>query len=99
MSILISTISFCIRAYLCYLTIDGIPVLANPIANEIWGEVFSLYSLLMIISRATVVMFYKKGEAPVFGAICYFCIYLVYLAITYGVLVVLTKNGILPIKI
>lgn len=99
MYILISTISFLIRAYLCYLTIDNIPILANPIANKIWGEVFSLYTFLMIISRATIGTFYKKGEAPVFGTICYFFIYVFYLVITYGVLVVLTKIGALPIEI
>lgn len=35
---LISGISFLIRAWLCYNTIDNIPILANPIANSILLE-------------------------------------------------------------
>ncbi len=94
---LLSAISFLIRAYLCYLTIDNIPILSNPIANELLGEVVSIYTILMLISRATVGLFYKRGEAPVFGTICYFFVYLIYLAITYVILLVLTNLGVLPI--
>ena len=94
---ILSGISFLIRAWLCYNTIDKIPILANSIANNILLEVVSLYTILMIVSRTIVGTFYKKGEAPVFGAIAYFVVYIFNLAITYLVLLILTKIGILPI--
>ena len=41
--------------------------------------------------------FYKKGEAPIFGAIAYFFVYLLNLGIMYAIMLVLTKIGVLPI--
>lgn len=94
---IVSLISFLIRAWLCYNSIDNIPILKNHIANNILLEVISLYTILMLISRAIVGTFYKKGEAPIFGAVAYFFVYLVNLVIMYGIMLVLTKIGILPI--
>lgn len=94
---IISFISFCIRAWFCYNTIDNIPILSNPIANSILLEVVSLYTILMVISRAIVGTFYKRGDAPVFGAIAYFFIYIINLGIMYLLMLILTKVGILPI--
>lgn len=91
---LISTISFIIRAYLCYLTIDKIPILENPIANTILLEVISIYTILMIVSRATVGRFYNRGENPTFGVIAYFFIYIIYLGIAYAILLFLTITNI-----
>lgn len=96
---IISLISFCIRAWLCYNTIDNIPILSNQIANSILLEVVSLYTILMVISRAIVGIFYKRGEAPVFGAIAYFFIYIINLGIMYLLMLILTKVEILPINI
>lgn len=94
---IISFISFCVRAWLCYNTVDNIPILSNPIANSILLEVVSLYTILMIISRAIVGTFYKRGDAPVFGTIAYFFIYIINLGIVYLLMLVLTKIGLLPI--
>lgn len=94
---IVSLISFLIRAWLCYNSIDNIPILKNNIANNILLEVISLYTILMLISRAIVGTFYKKGEAPIFGTVAYFFVYLVNLGIMYGIMLVLTKIGILPI--
>ncbi len=94
---IVSLISFLIRAWLCYNSIDNIPILENPIANNILLEFISLYTILMLISRAIVGTFYKRGEAPIFGAVAYFFVYLVNLGIMYGIMLVLTKIGILPI--
>lgn len=94
---IVSLISFLIRAWLCYNSIDNTPILKNPIANNILLEVISLYTILLLISRAIVGTFYKKGEAPIFGAVAYFFVYLVNLGIMYEIMLVLTKIGILPI--
>ena len=94
---IVSTISFLIRSYLCYCTIDKIPILKNPIANTILMEVISIYIILMLVTRRTVGKFYRKGENPVFGSILYFFIYIIYLAILYGTMLILTNLKILPI--
>ena len=53
----------------------------------------------MIITRRIVSVFYKKGEAPILGAIAYFIIYIINLEITYGIMKVLTYFNILPLHI
>lgn len=93
----ISFISLCIRIYLCYLTIDTLPIFENGVLNSIFLEAFSLYTFLMIISRGIVGRFYNKGDFPTLGAICYFFVYIVCLGVLYGTMLALTKFGILPI--
>ena len=96
---LLSIISFFIRAYLCYCTIDNIPILANPILNSILGEVISLYTILWAISYFTVGRFYDKDSDPLLGVSLYFIVYVVILGITYLLLLLLTFIGVLPIVI
>lgn len=96
---LLRVISFFIRAYLCYCTIDNIPILANPILNSILGQVISLYTILWAISYFIVGKFYDKGSNPLLGVILYFIVYIIILGITYLLLLLLTFFGILPITI
>lgn len=96
---LLSLFSFLIRAYLCYCTIDNIPILANPILNSILVEVISLYTILWAISYFVVGRFYDKGSEPLLGVILYFIVYIIILGITYLLLLLLTFFGILPITI
>lgn len=96
---LLSIISFFIRAYLCYCTIDNVPILANPILNSILGEVISLYTILWAISYFIVGRFYDKSSNPLLGVILYFIVYIIILGITYLLLLLLTFFGILPITI
>ena len=94
---IIRLISFAIRAYLCYLTIDNIPIFENYLLNSMFLEVCSLYTILMIASRLVVSIFYSKGEAPVLGSIMYFGVYLFNLELLYLVMLGSTKVGVLPI--
>lgn len=96
---LLSLFSFLIRAYLCYCTLDNIPILANPILNSILGEVISLYTILWAISYFVVGRFYDKGSEPLLGVILYFIVYVVILGITYLLLLLLTYIGVLPMVI
>lgn len=89
--------SFAIRSYLCYLTIDNIPIFENYLLNSMFLEVCSLYTILMIVSRLEVGIFYNSGEAPVLGSIMYFGFYLVNLGVLYLIMLVLTRVGVLPI--
>lgn len=94
---IIRLISFAIRSYLCYLTIDNIPISENYLLNNMFLEVCSLYTLLWFISRIEVGIFYSRGEAPVLGSIMYFGVYLFNLGVLYLIMLVLTKVGVLPI--
>ena len=94
---LISGISFLIRAWLCYKTIDNIPILQNPILNYVLLEIISLYTILMVISRNIVGLFYDRGEAPIVGTVVYFFVYIIILGIVYLLMLFFTKIGILPI--
>lgn len=94
----VATASFLIRAYLCYLTIDKIPIILDPILKELVSEIFSLYTFLMIISRLTTSLFYTKGiDSPYKGCGIYFIIYICYLFILFLIMLILTFFKILPV--
>lgn len=94
---LLSTLSFGLRAYLCYLTIDKIPIMRNEFLNYILLEIFSLYTILWLFTYGEVSLFYTKGESTNLGVIFYFIIYVINLGIMYAVMNLLTYIGILPI--
>lgn len=94
---ILSELSFFIRCYLCYLTIDNIPILKNDLLNYVLLEFISLYTILRIITYFEVRTFYNKGEDSEFGVIAYFFIYLINLAIIYTIMLGLTHFGILPL--
>ena len=94
---ILSELSFLIRCYLCYLTIDNIPILKSDLLNYILLEVISLYTILRIITYFEVGRFYTKGDDSALGVISYFFIYVINLGIMYAIMLGLTKLGILPI--
>lgn len=95
----LSAVSFCVRVYLCYITIDNIPILANSLYNNILLEIISLYTVLWFVSYFTVGLFYDSGDDPVLGVILYFVMYVIFLGIMYLIMLLLTLIGILPIYI
>ena len=94
---ILSEISFFIRCYLCYLTIDNIPILSNQMLNYVLLEVFSLYTILRIITYFETGTIYNKSDESEIGVIVYFFLYLINLGIMYVLLLILTYFGILPI--
>lgn len=94
---ILSELSLLLRMYFCYLTIDNIPILKNELWNYILLEVISLYTILRIITYFEVGKIYEKGDNSEFGVIAYFFVYIINLVVMYGILLLLTKIGILPI--
>jgi len=94
---ILKTISLIIRMYLCYVTIDNIPILKNPITNYIFLEVISLYTILRLITYFEVKIFHDEHDLSEFGVIKYFFMYLINLGILYSVMLELTKIGVLPL--
>ena len=98
---LIRSISFLIRVYFCYLTIDNVPILENPLVNHMVTEVFSLYTLLWAVTYFENGLLINKYNiySKVKRAIIYFVLYCINLGILYYIMKFLTKLHILPIKI
>lgn len=96
----VAFLSFSFRAYLCYLTIDNILIVSDPLKNQILLEVFSLYTILWAISRITTGFFYNRGiDSPYKGAGIYFLIYIFYLFVLYMLMLILTFLKVLPLGI
>ncbi len=97
---LLSSLSYIIRFWLAYVTIEKVSIFKSDIINYFWGEVFSIYTLLMIISYFITSKFYSKNDMPSsIGVIIYFFIYCILLFLYWLVLLFLTWIGILPIAI
>lgn len=95
----LSSISFIIRVYLCYVTIDTIPILENELVNYMILEILSLYTILRIITyfENKVIINRLNVQSSCIRVFIYFIIYCLNLAIMYGIMLLLTKYGILPI--
>lgn len=97
---LLSSLSYIIRFWLAYVTIEKVSIFKSDIINYFWGEVFSIYTLLLIISYFLTGKFYSKNDMPSsIGVIIYFFIYCILLFLYWLILLFLTWIGILPIAI
>ena len=95
---ILSELSFLIRVYLCYLTIDTIPILSNQLLNYILLETISLYTILRLISYYAVNRIHSGEVESISGTITYFFVYIFNLGVMYVLLLICTKLGILPIN-
>lgn len=97
---LLSSLSFLVRFWLAYVTIENVSIFKSEILSYFWSEVFSIYTILMVISRFITGKFYSKNSMPSsIGVIIYFFVYCILLFIYWLLLLLLTKFGILPISI
>lgn len=94
-----SSISFIIRAYICYYTIETTPIFATNLQGFVLGQVISVYVFLGIVAYFIVgnIFHYERGSAPVLGVVLYGAVHLILVIICWGILAVLTIMGILPI--
>ena len=98
---ILSSISLLVRIYLCYVTIDTIPIFANELVNYMVLEILSLYTILRIITyfENKVIINRLDIQSSCVRVFIYFIIYCLNLAILYRIMSLLTKYGILPIII
>lgn len=96
---IISFASFALRVFICYITIETVPIFRDPLLAYAIGQIFSLYWILWFISYTIVgVGFgYRRGDDPVLGSILYAIVYIPLALITWGTLAILTWLGVLPI--
>lgn len=96
---IISALSFIIRAYLCYITIDTVPIISNPLIQYLLTEIVSLYTILWALSYVTNGALIRKYDiqSKTMRAILYFFIYMFYLLVMFGILKLLTFVRVIPI--
>lgn len=100
---IISTISFIVRYLLCFFTIEAVDILADAGAQVLWSFVFGgvLYFIFNLICFPIVgAVSQKLGfESSAFKSFLYFVLYLPLVFVTYGILLLLTHFGVLPISL
>lgn len=100
---IVSTISFIVRYLLCFFTIEAVDIFADAGAQVLWSFVFGgvLYSVFNLICFPIVgAVSQKLGfESSAFKSFLYFVLYLPLIFVTYGILLLLTHFGVLPISL
>ncbi|MCA9346682.1 hypothetical protein KC960_04280 [Candidatus Saccharibacteria bacterium] len=95
----VSLVSFVIRAGICYLTIESVPIFQNELIALVIGQILSLYTLLRVVSYSIIAnkFNYRKGEAPILGVGLYMMVYILLSLLLWAILWILSWVGILPI--
>lgn len=100
---IVSTISFIVRYLLCFFTIEAVDIFADAGAQILWSFVFGgvLYFIFNLICFPIVgAVSQKLGfESSAFKSFLYFVLYLPLVFVTYGILLLLTHFGVLPISL
>lgn len=97
---IVSSLSLIIRFWLCYMTIETLPIFSNETIEWILGQVLSIYTIFRLICYPIVGMIVGKMEieSSTAKSIMYFFLYLPLIGIYWVVLLILTHIvGILPI--
>ena len=94
---LIGTVSYAVRFYVCFITIEAVPIFKSNILGLLFGQIIPIYSIIMLISYAIVSKFYQRGDAPVFGVILYAIVYIPLALLLWGILSLLTFIKVLPV--
>lgn len=100
---IVSTISFIVRYLLCFFTIEAVDIFADAGAQVLWSFVFGgvLYFIFNLICFPIVGAVSQKWciESSAFKSFLYFVLYLPLIGLTYGILLLLTHFGVLPISL
>lgn len=98
---IVSAISFIARIYLCYITIEQLPIFANESINLVFGQVVSIYTIFRLICYSLVGRISQSFgiESATIKSVLYFILYIPLLGIYWLLLLLLTHVfGILPIQ-
>lgn len=97
---IVSSLSFIIRFWLCYITIEAVPIFSNEAVGWVLGQVLSIYTIFRLICYPIVgvIAGIIEVESPTAKSIMYFLLYLPLIGIYWLVLLFLTHIvGVLPI--
>lgn len=96
----VSAVSFLVRFYLCYITIEQLPIFANDTVNWVIGQVVSIYVIFKLICYPIVgkVSDHFEMRSSTAKSVIYFLTYLPLIGLYWVVLLALTNVfEILPI--
>lgn len=96
----VSTASLLARFYLCYITIEQLPIFANDAIGWVFGQIVSVYTIFRLICYPVVGLLsdYFDIQSASARSIIYFLLYLPLTGIYWLVLWSLTNIfGVLPI--
>lgn len=97
---IVSILSFIARIYLCYVTIEQLPIFANESINFVFGQVVSIFTIFRLICYPIVGEIASKFsiQSATAKSILYFLLYLPLVGIYWTVLLLLTHVfGVLPL--
>lgn len=98
---IVSAASFIARFYLCYITIEQLPIFANDAIGWVLGQVLSVYTIFRLICYPIVGVISSNLdiESATAKSIMYFILYLPLAGLYWLVLLLLTNVfGVLPIQ-
>lgn len=98
---IVSSASLLARIYICYQTVEKMPIFADTSINFVFGQVISIYSILWALCYPTVgyIATTFEIESPTIRSIVYFVLYLLLAGIYLVILFLLTNIfGVLPIR-
>ena len=96
----VSYLSLIIRFWLCYITIETLPIFSNEAIEWVLGQIISIYTVFRLICYPIVGVLSKRIgiESPTAKSIMYFILYLPLAGIYWVILLILTHAvGVLPI--
>lgn len=97
---IVSGLSFIARAYVCYITIEQLPIFANDTIGWVFGQIISIYTIFRLICYPIVGLIsdYFDIQSASARSIIYFLLYLPLAGIYWLALWLLTSVfGVLPI--
>ena len=98
---IVSTLSILLRFYLCYVTIEQLPIFANDTINWIVGQIISIYTIFRLICYPIVGRISQQFDirSATVKSILYFILYIPLAGIYWLILLLLTHViGVLPIQ-
>lgn len=96
---IISSLSYIIRFFVCYITIEQYSIFQDKTITWILWQTISIYTILLAITYPIVWNIATQNGIKGWTekSIIYFCIYMILVAILYFILFILTSINILPI--
>jgi len=96
---IVSSISLAVRFWLCYITIESLPIFSNDATGWVFGQIISIYTLFRIICYPIVGILSERLyiNSATARSIMYFLLYIPLAGLYWVLLLLLTYFGILPI--
>ena len=97
---IVSSLSLAIRFWLCYITIESLPIFSNEATGWVFGQVVSIYTLFRIICYPIVGVISERLDidSAATRSIMYFILYIPLAGLYWVLLLLLTHVfGVLPI--